>query len=583
MAAVSAPTDSILAVDFGSVNTRVALLDVVDGEFRFVAGGAAPTTVEPPFSDVGEGLRHALDSLQSISGRPYLDEEERLILPSRPDGAGVDAFAATASAGQPLRTVIVGLMPDVSVESARRAAASSYLAIVDTFSLSDSRRDEEQVDMLLRLRPDLVIITGGTDGGARAAVLRLADTVAMALSLMSRDERPRVLFAGNVRLRERVQRLFEDVATVQVAGNVRPALQTEAILSAERNLAQLYDSIRATRIAGYGELADWSGGNVMPTARAFGNLVRFTSHIFDPAKGVLGVDVGSAATTVAAAFGGDLALTVRPDVGVGHSAGNLLRYTSAERIARWLPTEIPLDEITDFVNNKSLAPGSIPQELDELYLEHAMAREALAITVASSRANWPARIRASRSSLLPAFDPILGSGAVLAHAPKPAQAALTLLDGLQPTGITTLLIDQHNLAPSLGAAAAFNAVASVQVFQSGAFANLGATVCPVGKARPGQHVLRVRMKYSNGERLEVEVRYGTIEVLPLPLGQEAQVSLQPLKGFDIGYGRGQGRRVLLTGGTIGLIVDARGRPVAMERDPAQRREQLQRWLAELGA
>ena len=576
-------TDSILAVDFGSVNTRAALLDIVDGEFRFVAGGDAPTTAEPPFSDVGEGLRHALDNLQVITGRPYLDEEERLILPSRPDGAGVDAFAATASAGEPLRTIVVGLMPDVSVESARRAAASTYLSVVEVLNLADNRREEQQVDALLRAKPDIVFISGGTEGGARTAVLHLADTVAMALSLMASSERPRILYAGNSILHERMQALFEGIAPIEFASNLRPSLEREAVRSAERRLAQLYDNIRIERIAGYRELAEWSGGNVMPTARAYGNLIRFTSHIFDPVKGVLGVDVGSASTTIAVAFGGELSLTVRPDVGIGHSAANLLRQSSVAAIGRWLPIDIPADVITDFVYNKSLSPASIPQTLEELYLEQALARQALAVAVESSRENWPHYIRAARSTLLPPVDPIIGSGAVLARAPKPAQAAMILLDGLQPIGVTTLLVDQHNLAPSLGAAAAFNPVAAVQVFQSGAFANLGAVVCPLGRARPGQHVVRVRMQYSNGERLSVEVRYGTIEVLPLPLGQEAQVTLQPLRGFDIGYGRGQARRLRLSGGLIGLIVDARGRPIALANNAEKRREQMQNWLAELGA
>jgi hypothetical protein len=65
--------NSLLAVDVGAANTRAVLFDVVEGEYRFIASGVAPSTAEAPFRDVIEGVRNAVASLQSVLGRSLLD------------------------------------------------------------------------------------------------------------------------------------------------------------------------------------------------------------------------------------------------------------------------------------------------------------------------------------------------------------------------------------------------------------------------------------------------------------------------------------------------------------------------------
>jgi hypothetical protein len=93
---------SLLAIDIGEISTRAALFDVVDGRYRFLACSTAPSTINSPYHDAGEGVRAALDHLQAVTGRVLVGRDERLIIPSEADGAGVDALAATLSAGPPL-------------------------------------------------------------------------------------------------------------------------------------------------------------------------------------------------------------------------------------------------------------------------------------------------------------------------------------------------------------------------------------------------------------------------------------------------------------------------------------------------
>ena len=101
--------DSVLAIDIGSITTRLALFDVVDSRYRFLASGSAPSTVNSPFNDISEGIRLAIDRLQTVTGRTLIGADERLIIPATSNGSGVDIVAATISAGPPLRVVIMGL------------------------------------------------------------------------------------------------------------------------------------------------------------------------------------------------------------------------------------------------------------------------------------------------------------------------------------------------------------------------------------------------------------------------------------------------------------------------------------------
>ncbi len=571
----TAPTDSILAADIGSVTTRAALLDIVSGNFRFLGVGEARSTVEPPFSYMGEGLHQALDHLSALIGRALNDNNDRLIMPGRTDGSGVDAFAVSASAGKPLRTVIVGLMPNLSVASAERVALSAHVTIIDKFGLGDHRRREKQIDDLLSANPELVILSGGTDNGSQGAVLQLADTVAIAARRMRDNARPAILFIGNAAIHEKVKEVFTGLCDVVLAENVRPSLEEENLLSARRMLGHIYEQVRLGTMSGYGELAQWSGGGVTPNATAIGNIVR---HISEASGNhpILCADIGSATTTLAAAVGSDLALTVRGDLGVGHSAGYL--NAAADRMARWLPEDFSDAEVRDYIANKTINPGTIPYDLRDLYLEHALARQCLQNAVVG--ANWPRHIKGT-PGLLPHFDTIIGTGAVLAHVAKPGQAALILLDGLQPTGLTTLVLDLQNLIPLLGAAAAVNPVAVVQSLEAGALQTLGSAVSITGDGRPGQTAVRVRGTLADGKQVKEDVTFGSVAVFHMPPG-ESKVTVQPVGGFDAGFGRGASKNLTLTETAVGLIIDARGRPIALPGEAAKRRATVKTWDAIIG-
>ena len=271
--------DSLLAVDVGTVTTRAALFDVVEGCYRFIASGNAPTTAAAPIKDLGEGVRLSIENLQAVTGRKFLGEDRHLIVPIK-EGNGVDIFVATFSAGPAVKTVVVGLLDDVSVESTQRLARTTYARVVETIGMNDKRKPEQQIDSVLRLRPDLILVAGGTDDGAASSVRHILETVGLTCYLLPAENRPAVLFAGNKKLAEEIKTSLQNLTlALSICPNIRPHLEIEDLQPAQHALTNLYTQIRRSQMSGVDELTAWSGNTLMPTASAEGRIIRFLSKM----------------------------------------------------------------------------------------------------------------------------------------------------------------------------------------------------------------------------------------------------------------------------------------------------------------
>ncbi len=579
--------ESILAADCGSTTTKVILIDVIDGQYRFVARGEALSTIEPPWADMLLGVRHAIEQIEEATGRLLLDERGQLITPEQAGGNGVDAFVATTSAAAPLRVILAGLTRDVSIESARRAILSTYALIEDTISLDDGaqgerRSAEARIRILQRHQPDAVFIVGGTDGGATAPVADIAEVVALACSIMDGATGPKIVFAGNKEARPLIAEILGSEAELHAVNNVRPALDVEDLTAAQEELDSLYQDCKMARIPGFGSLSSWSPVPVLPSAKAFGYLMKYLARQYG--LNVVGVDIGGATVTVASVVDGHFTSVSRSDLGLSHNIVRVSTEAGLRNILRWLPFDMGMAEARDIIANKQLRPMTVPQTRRELLLEQAVAREALRLTLAEPRQRWSGKPSAPYPGLSPFLDLIVGGGGVLAHAPHYGQAALILLDVLQPIGVSSLALDVTSMSAPLGVTATIEPLAAAQVMERDGFLPLGTVIAPVGTAREGEIALQLRITYDDGRALEMEIPYGSLEVLPLGAGHKATLELRPTRRFDIGLGtEGKGATTELEGGAVGVIIDARGRPLSL---PPTRREQqakVQEWLWGMGS
>jgi hypothetical protein len=574
--------ESLLAIDIGATTTRAVLFDVVDGEYRFVSYGASPSTADMPIRDVSEGARQAIEALQTVTGRTFLDQNRALIAPAQ-GGVGVDALVTTVSAGPTLKSVVVGLLADVSLESARKLSETIYSTIVDTIGLNDRRKPDQIIDSILRLRPDIIIITGGTDGGASLSVQKMLDPVGLACYLLPAEKRPAVLYAGNHKMEEEVRSQFGGIASsVHVSSNVRPSLDTEDLEPAARDLGRIYLDVRKKQLRGLDLLETWSTGHVLPTGYAMGRMMRFLSRLYSTSKGILSVDIGASASVITAGIKGKSTLSIYPQYGLGENLPVLLQYTTLENILRWSPLDISAGVLRDYIYQKAIYPSAIPATLEDQAISQAIAREALSLAIKEARADFPKSASTLQPGLLPLFDPILAAGGALSDSGNPGNGLMLLLDAIQPVGVTTVIIDQNNLLPLLGAAASRNSLLPVQVLESGAFLSVGTVIAPVVLTKYGTPILKATLTYENGSQQRVEVKMGSIEVLPLGNGEIGELTLQPMARSNVGFGPGRGGKLQVSGGALGVVIDGRGRPLQLPDDDVRRRELLKKWQFTLG-
>ena len=135
---------------------------------------------------------------------------------------------------------------------------------------------------------------------------------------------------------------------------------------------------------------------------------------------------------------------------------------------------------------------------------------------------------------------------------------------------------------TLGALATVQPMAAAQMLEQDGLLELGSVISPVGMAQYGDKVLSFKVRSTLGT-YEGDVRFGSLERIILPTGAKAILELRPTRRFDLGVGPGKGVRMQAWGGAVGIIIDARGRPLTWPEKEEARRETMRRWLQELGA
>ncbi|MGQ9697490.1 MAG: glutamate mutase L [Armatimonadota bacterium] len=583
--------ESILATDCGSTTTKAILIEKCGGEYRLAVRGEAPTTVEAPFDDVTVGVRNAIREIEELTGRTIL-VDDRPRVPSW-NGTGVDMYLSTSSAGGGLQMMVAGVVKAMSAESAQRAALGAGAIVVDVIAVDDGRRDYQKVERIRQIRPDMILLSGGTDGGTVTHLVDLAEMI------LAADPKPRLgvglriplIFAGNRDAAAPVRDILNGRVDLRVVDNLRPTLERENLGPAREAIHELFLEHVMQQAPGYSKLLSWTTSDIMSTPNAVGKIIQTVAKQYQ--MNVLAVDIGGATTDVFSVFGDVFNRTVSANLGMSYSICNVLAEAGTENILRWIPFDIPEEELRNRLRNKMIRPTTIPQTLEDLYVEQAVAREALRLAfehhkslarglkgIQQTRTIGEALTQQTTGQTLVdmlSLDMIVGSGGVLSHAPMRAQSALMMLDAYQPEGVTLLAVDSIFMMPQLGVLSTVHPEAATQVFERDCLIMLGTAIAPVGGLRSGETACTVSI--ANGPSLSV--RSGELAVLPLETGIEVDAEIAPARGLDVGAGRGRVYRAKVRGGVVGIIVDCRGRPLALPTSSDQRRALLRRWMEAL--
>ena len=571
---------SVLVTDCGSTTTKALLFEKTTDGWRQTSRGEAPTTVEEPVADVTVGALNAFREVQELSGRTCLTDSAEQPFRSPAQGhTGIDLYLSTSSAGGGLQMIVGGVVKDITAESAHRAALGAGAIVLDAISADDRREDHERIARVRHLKPDIVLLTGGVDGGARTHVIELAEL------LVAASPRPRfgetlrlpVIYAGNRDAAAEVREILQRVADVVVVDNVRPQVDKENLGPAREAIHEFFLSHVMSHAPGYKKLLSWSPKPVMPTPAAVGDMIQHVAQTMN--KNVLAVDIGGATTDVFSVFRDRTGnpvfnRTVSANLGMSYSVANVLVESGAQNISRWLPYAIEPHHVRDQLRNKMIRPTSIPQTVTDLLLEQAVCREALRLSLAHHRslAIGIAQRSASRGIAdifsqqtnrydlvdLMKLDLVIGSGGVLSHAPDRVSAAMMMIDGFGLCGVTEIAVDSIFMLPHLGVLASVHPQAAQEILIRDCLVFVAHSIAPLFRNASGV----LADVFFRGEKLAEIVAHQVARISP-PVGVTGTLEVRPRRSdVDVGSGPGEECKREITIHPAGLILDGRNRPIA---------------------
>jgi uncharacterized protein (TIGR01319 family) len=371
-----------LLIDFGSTYTKVVAVDLRAGEV--IGRSQAASTVN---TDVREGLVQALALLH----------KRHALFDRRPAGLDVlkdqVVFAASSAAGG-LRMAVIGLVPGLTVEAANTAALGAGAKVVGSWSF---KLEEKALADIEAHRPDMVLLTGGADGGDSATIVHNA-------RLLARSGLPvPIVVAGNQAAAVEVCDLLRcGGKEIRRASNVMPRSGHLAAESAREEIRKLFME-RITRAKGL----DGISGLVpviLPTPMAVLEGAILGAQGSDEEKGwgdLVVVDVGGATTDVHSIGYGKpqgpniverglpepfAKRTVEGDLGIRFNAGTLLGRVGLEEFEKGFRAAFPdfavsRNELATYIEDIAQETSRVPREDWQSGVDAQLARIAVDLAV----------------------------------------------------------------------------------------------------------------------------------------------------------------------------------------------------------
>jgi len=593
-----APEDMeyILVTDVGSTTTKARFFSNQSGEWRFVVAGEAPTTVESPYEDVTMGVQNAVREIEELTGHKILAPDGSGITVPNEHGAGVDLYCTTSSAGGGLQMMVGGFIKAITAESANRAALGAGSIVMDVFAENDGRAPYQKIRRIRSLRPDMILVAGGTDGGDTTHVIQLIELIKAA------DPKPRLgvsyklplVYAGNKDVRPQAQSLLGENFALEIVDNLRPVLEVENTEPARRAVHELFMEHVMSHAPGYPRLMNWTDVDIMPTPAGEGMAIQLIADTFK--KNTIGVGLGGATTNVYSVVDSRFVRSVSANLGMSYSVSNVMKEAGLANIMRWLPFERDEEDIGRRLSNNMIRPTTIPQTLEELIIEHSVAREALRLGLGHHK-SIATRLKGMKlgegmergtffdQELAETYidmltlEVIAGTGGLLSHAPDRIQSMMILTDAWQPEGVTWMFQDSVFMMPHLGVLSTVYRDAAWNIFEKDCLVRLGTNIAPKGQITPGSEVMKVSWTAPDGSEFQETVRGGEIKRIKLPDGVEVDALVEPARGLDVGAEPGKSLEAKVIGGIGGVILDGRGRPIQLPDEANARRAMLREWFA----
>jgi len=363
--------ENYLLIDFGSTFTKLTAVDIENGEI--IGCAKSFTTIE---TDVFEGYNNALEDLFLNFGKIKFSKK-----------------IASSSAKGGLKIVSVGLVPDLTAKASRLAAASAGGKVLKTFSYELSEKESKEIE---NLSPDIVLLTGGIDGGNKDVVMHNAEVISKIAGKFS------VIYAGNKSCGDDVFKIFENnlgIREVVICENVLPDFNKLNINPTKEAIRKLFIK-NIIKAKGLNEIQKIMDEQIIPTPLAVFEACEILSFGNKSQLGfgdLMLYDVGGATTDVYSVADGSPKVsnvflsgikepyskrTVEGDIGMRYSISTLCETEELDTIAK--NADVDIDDIKKCIELYKTSPdivheeGSVYKRLDDEFAK-------IAIEVSSNR------------------------------------------------------------------------------------------------------------------------------------------------------------------------------------------------------
>ncbi len=429
----------VLVAEIGSTTTLVNAFDGVrEGEPRFVGQGQAATSVLE--GDVRVGLQGAVDDLRKNKGWDELTYGEML---------------ATSSAAGGLRMCVHGLVYDMTVKAAEAAAlgAGAIIKMATAGKLTDY-----DIEDLAAVKPNLILLAGGTDYGERETALYNAHMIAES------GIRAPVIYAGNVQNQRAVADVFARAGVpCSITENVYPKLDKLNIEPARKIIHRVFEE-HIIKAPGMEHIRDMVTGSIIPTP---GAVMEAAQLLYNDIGDLVAVDIGGATTDVHSVSGGSdeiAILLTNPEPFAKRTVeGDLGLYINAKNLVDMIGEDALHDELHIDVKAVMANYKPIPETPEQFLLTERLCREAgiRAVTRHAGELRYlytpSGRKTVAEGKDLTAVRTIVGTGGALTRLPHREQLLRAIADCngagmmLYPKpGELRLLFDDDYIMASLG-------------------------------------------------------------------------------------------------------------------------------------
>jgi uncharacterized protein (TIGR01319 family) len=567
--------NAILICDVGSTTTKSILFRRNGaGDMAFAGSAHYRTTVELPEEDVWYGLMHSLKGLEEKTGWRIL-KNDAFLVPSSVDG-GVDLFLATSSAGGGLQMITVGLVKYYTGESAERTALGAGAVVMEVLSIDDGRTPYEKIMALKDLKPDIILLSGGIEGGAISGVVQLGEILASSeLKGKFGAYKIPLVYAGNSSGNEFIELALEKEFDLTLTENLRPDLVSENPIPARKEILRIFMDHVMKMAPGYGRLLKNVSAPILPTPGAVFELMKKYSE--GKETNIISFDVGGATTDVFSAYDKEVTRTVSANLGMSYSLLQALQRIGMERVQRWMPLKKGREEFMDLAANKMINPTVIPDDESARELEIAVAKEIIKVALEDHKKLAETREIADKITLavrgkdgkkkewntgrIPLdplkIDMVIGSGGILSHSAR-ERAFEILLNGFEAKGVTRFYVDSEFMMPHLGVLASVNPGLALELFERECLVHLATVISPEGRDKRGKIACTI---IAQGKSHKLRVG----EFVRLA-AEEVEIEIRPMRRFDAGAGKGEPVKMVVEPGLLGIFCDMRVRPLVPDAD-----------------